>query len=121
MLRVARIRRRGLQRSPSRIVTTTSCDTSRYSLRHPLHPGDTVSRVIASNTPLMLERLTFEHVANAAASAEHFELLRRLQLHSVMIVPIATPLGRVLGAITVASAESGREFRHAAISTCLPW
>jgi PAS domain S-box-containing protein len=83
-----------------------------FSLRHPLHPGDTVSRVIANNAPLMLERLTFEHVANAAGSVDHFEFLRRLHLHSVMIVPIARPSGNVLGAITVASAESGREFRR---------
>jgi PAS domain S-box-containing protein len=83
-----------------------------FTLRHPLHPGDTVSRVIASNTPLMLERLTFEHIAGVAGSTDHFELLQRLRLHSVMIVPIATPSGSALGAITVASAESGREFRR---------
>jgi PAS domain S-box-containing protein len=45
----------------------------------------------------------------AAQDVEHLQLLRELQLHSVMIVPIQMR-GRSFGAITFVSAESGHSY-----------
>jgi PAS domain S-box-containing protein len=105
--------------TPSGIATPAiahrNADLLRYveafSLRHPVGAGDAVSRVIATNTPVVVERLTFEHAFDPDAHPDRFELLRRLHLRSVMVVPITTQTGNVLGAVSVASAESGREFR----------
>ena len=48
-------------------------------------------------------------LAAAAVDAEHLELLRRLALHSGMVVPIVAH-GRVLGAMTFAYADSERSY-----------
>ncbi|HEY1429689.1 MAG TPA: SpoIIE family protein phosphatase, partial [Candidatus Tumulicola sp.] len=81
-----------------------------FSLRYPVAPSDAVSQVIASNTPLLMERITPEQIVAGARSPDHYDLLSRLRLHSVMIAPISTPSGAVIGALSVVSAESGREF-----------
>jgi PAS domain S-box-containing protein len=48
-------------------------------------------------------------VEQAAVDAEHLELIRQLQLKSMMIVPMVAR-GRTLGAITFVAAESGRTY-----------
>jgi PAS domain S-box-containing protein len=86
----------------------------RYLERHrdlyPPRPGDALLTAIEGNEALLFERVPPEQVEAAARDAEHLRLLRLLQMHSVMIVPIATPEGKVLGALSMVSAESGRLF-----------
>lgn len=50
-----------------------------------------------------------EMLVAAAIDEEHLRILRELSLHSYMIVPLVAR-GRVLGAISLVSAESGRSF-----------
>lgn len=57
----------------------------------------------------LYEQVTDEMLVAAARDEEHLELMRGLGLHSVMVVPLRTG-ERVLGAITLVSAESGRRF-----------
>ena len=78
--------------------------------RYPTRPSDPIARVIAENAPMLVERVFPEQLAEAARDATHLELLKLLRMHSVMLVPLATPAGSVHGAIALVSAESGRTF-----------
>ncbi len=53
--------------------------------------------------------VTEEQVAASAVDAGHLEILRALQLRSVIIVPLIAR-DRILGALTLIGAESGRRF-----------
>jgi signal transduction histidine kinase/FixJ family two-component response regulator len=53
--------------------------------------------------------ITDEQIAASAIDAGHLELLRKLQLRSVIIVPLVAR-DRIFGALTLVAAESGRIF-----------
>ncbi|MEO7202807.1 MAG: SpoIIE family protein phosphatase [Candidatus Tumulicola sp.] len=72
--------------------------------------GAALSRVLAEGSPLLVERIVPERFARDAWEPAHAQLLQTLRLHSAMVVPIVTPAGAILGALGVASAESGHEF-----------
>ena len=64
--------------------------------------------VVGTGTPAMMRAISDEMlVAAARGDTERLELLRSLGLRSYMIVPL-TAHGRTLGALTLATAESGR-------------
>lgn len=77
--------------------------------RWPPQPGDTVSRVIASGTPVLVETITDEQLRSAQRDPEHLRLLRGLGLRSAILVPL-TVRGRVLGVLTLVTAESRRGY-----------
>ncbi len=68
-----------------------------------------VGRVIATGEPLLYPEIPAELLERSATSPEHLALIRRLQMRSALIVPIAGAHG-VLGAMTLVGAESGRVF-----------
>lgn len=78
--------------------------------RYPLDPESPLGQVVATNQPLLVERVTPEQIEAAARDEEHLRILNLLQMHSVMIVPLAAPDGRVYGALSLASSESRRVF-----------
>ena len=78
--------------------------------RYPIRPDDPLARAIAQNAPLLVERVTDEQLERGARDEEHLRLLKLLKMHSVMLVPLATPAGKVYGALNLVSAESGRLF-----------
>jgi PAS domain S-box-containing protein len=57
----------------------------------------------------MMSDIPDELIEAGAKDAEHLELIRALQLHSYMCVPIIAG-GQVLGALTFVGAESGRRY-----------
>src|SRR3954470_10442758 len=63
-------------------------------------------RVVQSGETSYVPEVTDEMVAAAIADPEHLELVRRLQLRSLIIAPM-TDRGRTFGALTLVSAESG--------------
>jgi PAS domain S-box-containing protein len=65
--------------------------------------------VAASGKPEILTEITDDVLEAVARDPEHLHLLRELRLISLMCVPLAAR-GRVIGAITLASSESGRRF-----------
>jgi PAS domain S-box-containing protein len=71
--------------------------------------GAALSQVLADGSPLLVERILPQPFAQDADPA-HAQLLQTLRLQSALIVPIVTPSGAILGALGVASAESGRAF-----------
>ena len=83
-----------------------------------LHPHDTspeehpVGGVLRSGEPRLLREITPELLDRVAESAEHRRILAELAPESSMIVPLVAR-DRVVGAITLTSAGSGRRFDEA--------
>jgi PAS domain S-box-containing protein len=82
--------------------------------RYPIEPGAPtgVPNVVRTGRSELYPEITDEMLRGAATDAEHLELLRHLDMRSVMIVPMQAH-GRTLGAITLIGAESGRQFTEA--------
>jgi GAF domain-containing protein len=70
-----------------------------------------VARVLRTGESELLERVDDEMLKRAAPDAETLEILRDLGLSSVLTVPLAVQ-DRVLGALSIAYAESGRQYRR---------
>jgi PAS domain S-box-containing protein len=68
-----------------------------------------VSQVLRTGRPELAPEIPESLLDEAAIDAEHREMLRGLSLESYIIVPLVAR-GRTLGAITLASAESGRRY-----------
>ena len=69
-----------------------------------------VQQVVRTATPAMIPEVTDEMiVASARGDQERIGLVRSLGLRSYMCVPLATG-GRAIGALTLATAESGRRY-----------
>jgi PAS domain S-box-containing protein len=67
--------------------------------------------VLRSGEPLLYPRITEDMIRAAAVDERHLELLRAVGFASAAVVPIK--LGtRLLGAMTLATAESGRRLDH---------
>jgi PAS domain S-box-containing protein len=66
-------------------------------------------RVVETGEAQVLDDVTEEVLRATARDEEHLRLLRNLRLVSLMCVPISAR-GKTLGAITLASSESGRRF-----------
>ncbi len=77
----------------------------------PAAPGG-VPAVIRSGQPIVVPVVTQQMIREGLADAELRQFFLGLGLRSVMIVPLEAH-GRVLGALTLASAESGRHFGEA--------
>lgn len=82
--------------------------------RYPPDPSTPtgVPHVLRSGKSELYPDIPSELLEQAAVDEEHLRLLRQLELHSVMIVPMVAR-GRTLGAITFVGAESGRRFAEA--------
>jgi PAS domain S-box-containing protein len=68
-----------------------------------------VSNVVRTGEPELYPNIPDEMLALVASDAEQLKIIRELGLRSAMIVPMSVQ-GRVLGAITFVSAESGRHY-----------
>lgn len=78
-----------------------SLDPATLPLAHPLR------RVLATNESALFESMGDAEVAAVARDAEHLRLLRRLELRSMLVVPMRVP-ARTLGVVTLATDVSGR-------------
>ena len=65
--------------------------------------------VLRNGKPMYVPVVTDAMLVAGAKNAKHLEMLRTLQFHSVMIVPLLAR-GRVLGAVTLCMTESGRHY-----------
>jgi PAS domain S-box-containing protein len=72
-----------------------------------LDPEQGLGLVLRSGEPLLYEDIPDETLVAAATDDTHLELLREVGMRSVLIVPMRAG-GKVLGALTLVSAESGR-------------
>ncbi len=67
------------------------------------------AQVIRTGAPALYETITDEMLVAGARDEEHLRVIRNLGLRSAIVVPLASREG-VLGAVTLASAESGRAY-----------
>jgi PAS domain S-box-containing protein len=74
----------------------------------PKHP-DARGAVLASGQPLLLTEVTPAQLDQAARDPEHRRMIERLDLHSIVLVPL-TAQGRTIGVISLATAESRRRY-----------
>jgi serine phosphatase RsbU (regulator of sigma subunit) len=72
-----------------------------------LEPDRALTRVLRTGVPELYSEITDEQLAQAADSEEELELLRALQMRSVVLVPMRVPQ-RILGVMTLVTAESLR-------------
>jgi len=72
-------------------------------------PNQNAWDVIGSGRPYLVSEITDEMLARTARDENHLKILRGLGLISFLIVPLVAR-DRVLGAISLVSAESGRHF-----------
>ncbi|MFL6229230.1 MAG: PAS domain S-box protein [Pyrinomonadaceae bacterium] len=79
--------------------------------RFPVAPGSrhTVVQVLETGEPDLLTDLTGETLVRAIPDAEHAEMIGQLGVCSAMTVPLKAR-GRIVGAISLVSAESGRRY-----------
>jgi PAS domain S-box-containing protein len=79
--------------------------------RNPSNPNTTrgVRKVLQTGEPDMMEEIPEGLLDQFAVDAEHREMMRKLGLKSYMVVPMIAR-GRMHGAITLVSAESGRRY-----------
>jgi len=74
-----------------------------------LDPEQGLGRVIATGRPELYADVPDELLKLGARDEEHLQLLRQLGIRSVLLLPMSAG-GRVLGVMTLVSAESGRRF-----------
>ena len=82
--------------------------------RYPPNPdrGGGVATVIASGEARIVPEISDTMLRAAATDEEHLEILRRLGLRSVAIVPLIAR-GQVLGAMTLAGGRGGHQYSEA--------
>jgi PAS domain S-box-containing protein len=102
---------------PSRLVAVAHPDPEKMKLawelreKWPEPPDATtgVQSVLRSGKPEMVPLIPPELLDRSAQSPEHLSVLRTLGLRGYIVVPLQAR-GRILGALTLISAESGRVF-----------
>lgn len=77
-----------------------------------LHPDRGLGKVLHTGQPQLYSRVTDEMLTGAAVDEEHLSLLRSVGFRSVLLVPLAIQ-DRIIGALTLVTAESGRGFNQA--------
>ena len=103
-----------------RCVALTHSDPSKEELgqelnrRYPEDPNSSrgLSWVLRTGQSAIRAEITDPDLVAAAQDAEHLQILRELGLKSYIIVPLVAR-GRILGAITFVTAESGRQYSPA--------
>jgi PAS domain S-box-containing protein len=72
-----------------------------------LRPEQAVHRVVTSGESVFFFDVTDEHLARVAQSQEQLEILRALQIRSMIVVPMRVP-SRTIGAMSFFTSESRR-------------
>ncbi len=72
-------------------------------------PDPEVTKALRTGRAQLFPEMTEEVLRQSAADADHLRLLRALELKSAMIIPLVAR-GRTLGALYMATAESGRRY-----------
>ncbi len=83
--------------------------------RYPTDPDSPTGspNVVRTGVSELYPEITDDMLAAGARDDEHLRISRALQLRSALVVPLAAPGPRILGAITLIQAESGRTYGRA--------
>jgi GAF domain-containing protein len=81
--------------------------------RHPPQPSDPMglAHVVRSGQPELVSELSDELLVRSSRSEEELQIARSLGLRSYVVMPLLSK-GRVLGAVTLVHAESGRRYEE---------
>jgi PAS domain S-box-containing protein len=104
-------------RGPARTVAVAHFDPERTRLARGLGErfgldlaGESgVARVVRTGEMELVNDITDETLVAVARDEEHLRALRQLEMQAALIMPLRTP-ERILGALTLVFAESGRRF-----------
>lgn len=77
-----------------------------------LDPERGLGKLLRTGEPQLYPRIADEMLVQTAVDEEHLALLRSVGFRAVLLVPL-TVQGRVIGALTLVTAESGRGFDDA--------
>jgi PAS domain S-box-containing protein len=80
-----------------------------FSDRSAIGPDTQLEEILRTRRPYLIERILPEQLPAIARDEGHLEVLLRLQMHSLMVLPIVAEHDSY-GAITIVSSESGRVF-----------
>ena len=72
-----------------------------------LNPDEGIGRVVRTGEPVLYPEIPDEMLVRLAADQRHLDLLREVGMRSVAVVPMSVG-NRILGAMTLVNAESGR-------------
>jgi signal transduction histidine kinase len=100
-----------------RVMEERSRELQRFPpppLDSPFGPGE----VIETGQPILVEEITDEMRQKAAVDETHLRLIREMGLGSLIVAPLRAR-GRVLGAISFATAESGRRYTRADLTLAI--
>jgi PAS domain S-box-containing protein len=87
--------------------------------RYPARPEESVVHtVLETGEPVLISDVSDEMLSVGARDGEHLALLRRLALRSVIVLPLIART-RVLGAMVIATAESGRRYGEEDVTRAL--
>jgi PAS domain S-box-containing protein len=88
-----------------------------FHAKYPPKPEATtgLSNVLRTGRPELYPKITDELLIAGAIDSEHLRMMRKLDLRSVMLVPVVSRQ-RVLGAMSFVFAESGRTYTEADLS-----
>ncbi len=79
------------------------------------HPGSPVVQALLRGQPVLIERVTPEHIQELARGEEHARLLSTLQPVSFISVPLMVR-GRALGVLSFFTSRSGRRYTETAVT-----
>src|SRR5262249_19770952 len=77
--------------------------------RYPYRPDDPTWQVVHTGRALLYPEISDETIGRAGAGSEELQRIHELGLRSAIIAPLVAR-GRVLGAIALVAAESGRRY-----------
>jgi PAS domain S-box-containing protein len=99
-----------LRRALTRHADPTKTDLVERLLEYPLGGGgDQLKDMLSTGEPLLFPDIPEELLHEAAQDEEHLRLILAVGMRSVIAVPL-TARGRVLGALALVTAESGRRY-----------
>jgi serine phosphatase RsbU (regulator of sigma subunit) len=81
-----------------------------FARRYRPGPASSVTHVLRTGTPMVIEDLTREKLAEMAHEPEYLELLERLGTRHLGTWPIARPDGTAIGTLSLVLGGSGRRF-----------
>ncbi|MBA2482543.1 MAG: GAF domain-containing protein [Planctomycetes bacterium] len=92
-----------------------AAEAQEWQRRYPLRQDQAPYTVVGTGSTVLSETITDELLVAASHDSEHLRLVRDLRLNSYMVVPL-TGSKRVLGALTLVTAESGRTYTSADVA-----
>lgn len=94
-------------------------DVEDYIRRYPVDQNGAAVLAIEKNEPHLVPLVDRAAMETTARDEEHLELMRRVHLHSAMVVPLSTGEAPALGGLIICSSESERVYTQDDLNVAL--